>query len=107
VALIDESREAFRELRDVMPATIVFNGIEKTGVSHSINFKRAQHLQNYQVDATSEFEMEDTDYAEFVEMGLKDRVSEVSVNGGRAMVVMATDTHVNSATVHVFLSDSQ
>lgn len=105
--LIDESREAFRELRDVMPATIEFNGIRRPCVSHSINFKRAQHVQNYQIDATSEVELEDEHYAEFVEMGFKDRVSEVSVNGGRPLVVLATDTHPNSAVVHLFLGASQ
>jgi hypothetical protein len=107
MSLIDESRQAFRELRDAMPATIEYNGIVRPCVSHSINFKRAQHLQSYQVDATTEVELEDEHFAEFVEMGLKDRVSEVSVNGSRAMVVMSTDTHPNSATVHLFLGATQ
>lgn len=103
MALIDESRAAFRELRETMPATIEFNGIEKTGISHSITVKRLQQLQGMDVEASSEFELEDTDFAEFVEKGLKDRVSTLTVNETDELIYMQKDSHPNSAVVHLFL----
>jgi len=109
MATIDESRQAFRELRDSLPATISFNGIEKTGISHSISLKRMAHLNGMDVEASSEFELEDADFAELVENGLKDRVSAVTVTtslGTEELTYMAKDAHPNSATVHMFLGKS-
>lgn len=105
MSLLDESRAAFRELKAVMTptATIKFNGITKEGISHSITVKRMQQLQGYGVEASSEFEMENEDFALFVRMGLKDRVSKVVVNGTDELVYVQKDTHPNSATVHLFL----
>lgn len=111
MALIDESRAAFRELRAVMPATIEFNGIEKTGVSHSITLKRIQEMQGYSVNSSCAFELEDTDFAAFVTMGLKDRVSKMKVTTGTGeteeFIFMNKDTHPCSATVYLFLGGAK
>lgn len=103
MALIDESRAAFRELRDAMPSTIEFNGKTKTGVAQTLTIKRAQDLQHYQIDGSTAFDMEDTDFAEFEADGLKDRVGELRINGGEPLVISNKDTHPNSAVVHLFL----
>jgi hypothetical protein len=103
--LIEESEEAFRELLEVMPAEIEFNGIAKPCVSHSLNIKRAQQLQHYQLDASQEVEMFVSDFEAFE--GIRDRQSEVRVNGGEPLVYLIKDTHPNSATVHLFLGAVQ
>ncbi|HEX6175888.1 MAG TPA: hypothetical protein VF089_17900 [Candidatus Binatia bacterium] len=107
MALIDESRAAFRELREVMPSTIEFNGITKTGVSQTLTIKRAQELQNYQIDGSTQFTLEDTDFAALEAEGLKDRVGEVRINGSDPLVITSIDRHPNSAVVHLFLVPSQ
>lgn len=117
MALIDESRAAFRELREVMPSTIEFNGITKTGVSQTLTIKRAQEVQGYQVDASTQFTIEDVDFAEFEANGLKDRVGEMRVSEeivdgvvtkwGGWLVYLTKDTHPNSAVVHLFLGPVQ
>lgn len=107
MALIDESRAAFLELREAMPSTIEFNGITKTGVSQTLTIKRAQQLQGYQIDASTAFDLEDVDFAAFEEAGLQDRIGEMRVNGGEPLVFLTKDTHPNSAVVHLFLGAVQ
>lgn len=101
MALIDESAAAFAELLAVMPSTITFNGITKDCISSSLNLKRAQQIQGYQIENAQEVVMLASDFALFE--GIKDRQSKVSVSGGEELIYMASDTHPNSATVHLFL----
>lgn len=105
MALIDESEQAFRELLAVMPATIERNGIEKPCVSQTLSIKRAQQLQGYQLDASTQVAMLVSDFEALGE--LEDRVSELSVNGSAPLVYLTKDTHPNSAVVHLFLGPVQ
>lgn len=103
--LIDESEQAFRELLAVMPATIEHNGITKPCVSQTLSVKRAQELQNYTIDSSTQVTMLASD---FDALGtLEDRVSELSVNDGDPLVYLTKDTHPNSAVVHLFLGPVQ
>ncbi len=86
-----------------MPSTISFNGLEKSGISHSINVKRMQQLQGDRIEATSEFELEDTDFDALEAAGLRDNVSKVQIDGGQDLLYVNLDKHPNSATVHLFL----
>lgn len=101
MALINESAEAFTELLEEMPATITFNGITKDCISQSLNLKRSQQLQGYQLENAQEVTMRASDFADFD--GIKDRVSKMSVNGGDELLYIMSDTHPNSATIHLFL----
>lgn len=105
MALIDESEQAFRELLAEMPATIEHNGIERPGVSNTLSVKRAQQLQGYQIDASTQVTMLTTDFEALGD--LRDRVSELKVNGGDPLVFLTKDTHPNSAVVHLFLGAVQ
>lgn len=105
MALKDRSERAFRALLRSMPSVIEFNGVEKPCVSNTLQVKRAQQLQGYQIDASAQVTMLATDFAAFE--GLKDRESDVRVNGGDPLVVLSTDTHPNSAVVHLFLGAVQ
>lgn len=105
MALIDESAEAFVELLEVMPSTITFNGLTRPCVSQSLNLKRIQQLQGYQVENAQEVTMLASDFADFE--GITDRVSKVSVNDGEELIYAMSDSHPNSATIHVFLVSSK
>lgn len=105
MALIEESEEAFNELLEVMPSAITFNGLTRPCVSQSLNMKRAQQLAGYQVENAQEVTMLASDFADFD--GIKDRVSKMSVNGAEELVFMHSDTHPNSATIHLFLMSAR
>lgn len=98
---IDESAEAFVELLEALPSTITFNGLTKDCVSQSLNLKRAQQLQGYELENAQEVTMLASDFADFE--GITDRVSKVSVNDEEELIFLMSDRHVNSATVHLFL----
>jgi hypothetical protein len=102
VVLVDESRLAYRELLAVMPATITFNGITKPCVSQSLSTQRAEDLQGYIVNSAQQVTMDVNDFAAFV--GILDRVSSVSVNGGDELVFIVKETHPDSAVVHLILA---
>jgi hypothetical protein len=105
MALIDRSERAFRALLRRMPAEIEHNGITKPCVSQTYSVKRAQQIQGYQLDASTQVTMLTSD---FVALGtLEDRVSELSVNGGEPLVYLTIDRHPNSAVVHLFLGPVQ
>lgn len=101
MALIDESAEVFAELLSVMPSMISFNGQSFPCVSQSLNLKRTQQLQGYQLENAQEVTMLASDFALFE--GIQDRVSKLSVNGADELLYVMSDTHPNSATVHLFL----
>lgn len=101
MSLVDESAEAFAELLAVMPSTITFNGVTRPCVSQSLNLKRAQALQGYEPGKTQEVTMLVSDFEDFE--GIQDRVSKVSVAGDDELIYLASDTHPNSATIHLFL----
>lgn len=105
MALIDESEEAFRELLDVMPAEITFNGISKPCVSQTITLVRKQTLHGYVYDVAAQVSMLNSDFAAFVAMELKDRSSIMQVNGGEELVFMQKEIHPNSAVTHLFLAN--
>jgi hypothetical protein len=74
-------------------------------VSQTYSVKRAQQLQNYTIDASTQVTMLTSDFEALGD--LKDRVSELSVNGGEALVFLTIDRHPNSAVVHLFLGAMQ
>lgn len=101
MSLIEESAEAFAELLDVIPSTITFNGVTRPCVSQSLNLKRANMLQGYELGNAQEVTMLASDFADFE--GITDRVSKLSVNGGEELILAMSDVHPNSATRHLFL----
>lgn len=105
-ALQDESAEAFAELSEVIPgSTITFNGISRPCVSQSLDMKRANVLHGYEGGNAQQVTMLATDYADFD--GITDRVSKMSVNGGAELILLQSDVHPNSATIHLFLGSSK
>lgn len=105
MALVDRSERAFRALLRRMPSEIERNGITKPCVSQTYSVKRAQQVQGYQLDASTQVTMLVSDFEALGD--LEDRVSELRVNGGDPLVYLTKDTHPNSAVVHLFLGPIQ
>lgn len=85
-----------------MPSTITFNGITKPCIAQSLSAQRAEELQGYIVHTAQQVTMLVTDFAAF--QGILDRVSSVSVNGSPDLVYIVSETHPDSAVVHLILA---
>jgi hypothetical protein len=104
MSLIDRSRSAWLALYRVMPGEADFNGIKVKCVAETLSIKRIQQLHSYLIDGSTSISMLNEDFATWVENGLKDLKSLVSVNGGDPLTYVQNDVHPMSAVVHLFLS---
>jgi hypothetical protein len=118
VSLIsDESEEAFRELWDVLPSEIRFNGLVRPCVSHTVKESKQMEIAGYNFRLISQVEILSSDLAEF--SNIEERVSKMNVreasgdfdddrpntgDWGEDFVFVQKDSHADSATVTLYLA---
>lgn len=115
---LTDSAEAFRELWEVLPGAIRYNGIVRPCIAQKVTHSRMPELASINVKAVSEITMLVSDFESFE--GIKDRASalnfretdrdwdDVSIDTGgdwgRDYVFVEDHTHPQSAVIHFFLA---
>jgi hypothetical protein len=117
VNLKEESEDGFRELWEVMPSEIRFNGLVRPCVTHTAKESKQMEIAGYNFRLISQVEILASDLDLFA--NIEERVSKMNVRQasgnfdddrqatgewGEDYVFVEKDSHANSATVTLYLA---